>query len=221
MNHCGTHKCSSYCLVMTIITVLYNIINHKHVKDADIVIENSKRNAKLKIAKYRMDYGKARIFDSSGENTLTRGILIRLFSKIICDTNGQHRCHSRRNHPRILGEPHTFYITKVIMTHNDYLVTNRTGYETCMEKGIDYRDFIMEFNIHGCVRFEQYTASRLLEYYATKYNTKGGLNSDNWNLSFKSIIKDYTDSGISDKTVRSDYAKYMHEIIKLVSKTQD
>ena len=83
MNHYSTHKCSSYCLVITIITVLYNIINHKYVKDADIVTENSKRYAKLKISKYRMDYGKSRMFDSSGENNLTRGIPIRLFSKII------------------------------------------------------------------------------------------------------------------------------------------
>ena len=45
-NHCGTHKCRSYCLVITIITVLYNIINHKHVQDADIVTENSIRYAK-------------------------------------------------------------------------------------------------------------------------------------------------------------------------------
>ena len=57
-NHCGTHKCSSYCLVITIITVLYNIINHKHVKDADIITENSKRYVKLKISKCRMNFGK-------------------------------------------------------------------------------------------------------------------------------------------------------------------
>ena len=56
-NHCGTDECSSYYLV-TIITVLYNIINHKHFKDADIVIENFKCYAKLKIAKCRMSYGK-------------------------------------------------------------------------------------------------------------------------------------------------------------------
>ena len=52
MNHCGTHKCSSYCLVITIITVLYNLINYKHVINSDIVIENSIRYAELKIAKY-------------------------------------------------------------------------------------------------------------------------------------------------------------------------
>ena len=55
----------------------------------------------------------------------------------------------------------------------------------------------------------------------TKYNTKGGINSDNWNVSFKSIIKDFTDSGNSDKTTRSVHTKYMNEIVKLVSKTQD
>ena len=71
MNHYGTHKCSSYCLVITIIKVLYNIINHKHVKDADIVTENYKRYTKLNISKCRMYYGKSRIFHSSGENNLT------------------------------------------------------------------------------------------------------------------------------------------------------
>ena len=99
MHNCGTHKCSSYCLVITIIKVLYNLINHKHSKDTDIVTENSKRYEKLKISKCRMDYGKARIFDSSGENNLTRGIPIRLFSKIIFDSNGQPRYHCRKNHP--------------------------------------------------------------------------------------------------------------------------
>ena len=75
-NHCGTHKCSSFYLVITIIKVLYNIINHKHVKDADIISDNSERYVKLKISKCRMNFGKLRTFDSSGENNLTRGIPI-------------------------------------------------------------------------------------------------------------------------------------------------
>ena len=37
MNHCGTHKCSTYCLVRTISIVLYNINKHKQVKDNGIV----------------------------------------------------------------------------------------------------------------------------------------------------------------------------------------
>ena len=49
-------------------------------------------------------------------------IPIRLFSKLICDTNGQPRHHSRRNHSRILAEPHFFYTLEIIMTHNDYSV---------------------------------------------------------------------------------------------------
>ena len=159
-----------------------------------------------------MNFGKLRIFDSSGENNLTRGI--------ICDTNGQPRYDSRKNHPRILAEPHSFLYYGV---NNDTqrLLSNMKGYETCMKKGVDCKDFIIKLHIHGCAGFEQYTASRLLEDYVTKYNTKGGLISDNWTVSFKSIIKDYTDSGNSDKTVRSVYAKHMNEIIKLVSKTQD
>ena len=90
-----------------------------------------------------------------------------------------------------------------------------------MKRGIDYEDFIIQLNIQGCAGFEQYKASHLLVGYVTKYNTKGGVNCDHLNVSFKSIIKDYTDSGNSDKTARSVYVKYMNEIIKLVSKTQD
>ena len=49
-NHCGNHKCSCYCLIITIIKVLYNIINHKHINNADIITENSKNYVKLKIS---------------------------------------------------------------------------------------------------------------------------------------------------------------------------
>ena len=38
---------------------------------------------------------------------------------------------------------------------------------------------------------------------------------------FKSNIKDYIDSGNSDKTDMSVYAKYINEIIKLGAKTQN
>ena len=60
-----------------------------------------------------------------------------------------------------------------------------------------------------------------LEDYITRYNKKGGLNFDNCNISFQFIIKYYTDSSNCDKTTRSIYAKYMYEIMKWESKTQD
>ena len=63
--------------------------------------------------------------------------------------------------------------------------------------------------------------SRLIENYICKYTTKEGTNSDNWEVSFKSIYKDYTDNGNMNKTARSVYAKYMIEIMKVESKTQD
>ena len=37
-----------------------------------------------------------------------------------------------------------------------------------MKKDIDYKDFIIKLNIHGCAGFEQYRASHLLEDYVTK-----------------------------------------------------
>ena len=79
---------------------------------------------------------------------------------------------------------------------------------------INYEAFIIKLNIYGCAGFEQYTASHLIEDYLTTHNTKGSLNCDNWNVSFQSIIKDYTDSGNCDKPIRSVYAKYMYEIMK-------
>ena len=78
-----------------------------------------------------MDYGKVRIFDSSEENNLTRGIRIRLFLKIICDSNGQHRYHYRRNHLRILAELHSVLYYE---GNNDTerFLCNMTGYDTCI-----------------------------------------------------------------------------------------
>ena len=90
-----------------------------------------------------------------------------------------------------------------------------------MKNKINYEDFIIKLNNHGCDEFEKFTASHLVEDYITKYNTKWGLSSDKWIVSSKLIVKDYIDSGNSDKTVRSVYAKYMNDIIKLVPKTQD
>ena len=81
MNHCGTNKCSSYCSVSSTMKVLFNKEKHKHVKEIDKIFENNKVNARLKVSNCRMNFGKLRIFDSSGENNLTRGIPIRMFSK--------------------------------------------------------------------------------------------------------------------------------------------
>ena len=108
INHCGIHKCSSYCTVISIMKVLHNKEKHQYVKDTDVVTENNKIHTKLKCSYCRMIYDKLRIFDSSGENNLTRVIPIRFFLKHLCDTIGQPRYYSRRNHPRILAEPRSF-----------------------------------------------------------------------------------------------------------------
>ena len=100
-----------------------------------------------------MNFGKLRIFDSSGENNLTRGIPIRLVSKIICNSNGQPRYHCRRNHLRILAEPHSLlYYGGNKDTQR--LLCNRTVYDTCRKMKINYEDFIIKLNIHGCAGFE-------------------------------------------------------------------
>ena len=62
-----------------------------------------------------------------------------------------------------------------------FLLCNMTGYDTIKK---NYEDFIIKLNIYGCVGFEQYTASHLIEDYVTKNSTKGSLNADNWNVSY-------------------------------------
>ena len=71
----------------------------------------------------------------------------------MCDLNGQPRYHCRRNHPKILAEPHSFLYYG---DNNDAqrLLCNKTGYDTCIKKKIDYEDFIIKLNIHDCARFE-------------------------------------------------------------------
>ena len=113
-----------------------------------------------------------------------------------------------------------FSTMEEIMTHKDYFVIE-LAIKHVWTKKIDYEDFITQLYIHGCAGFEQYTASHLIEDYICKYATKGGINSDNWNISFQSICNDYIDDGQNDKTTRSLYAKYMNEIVKADSKTQD
>ena len=141
-------------------------------------VENSIPYTKLKIAKCRMDHGKEWIFDSSRGNNLTRSILIHLFSKVIYDSKGQSRYHCTRNHSRILAESYS-YLYYGGNNDSQCLLCNRTGYDTCMTKNIDYEDFIVNLNIHGCARFEQYIAFHLIEDDVTKYNKKWCLNSDN------------------------------------------
>ena len=220
INYCGTHKCSKYCHVISFKNVKYNQKKHKHLTEDDIYSVNGDKFARIKVIDCRMKFGKLRIFDKSGENNLTRGIAIRLCGAIICDINGLPRFHARRNHPRILQQPHSFLYYG---GNNDTqrLLCNRTGYITCMEKNINYENFLVQLNIHGCSGFEQYTASHFIEDYICKYTTKGGVNSDNWEVSFKSICKNYTDNSNTDKTARSVYAKYMIEIMKAESKTHD
>ena len=78
--------------------------------------------------------------------------------KIICDSNGQPWYHCRRNHTRILGEPHYFLY---------YGGNNDTQRKLCNGPGYDaylkrkkYEDFIIKLTIHGCAGFEKYSPYR-------------------------------------------------------------
>ena len=153
INHRGTHKYSTYCHLVLLRNIIYNKKKHKYVKKDDIFSKDGDMFARIKIIECRMKFGKLRIFDKSGENNITRGITIRLYGSIICDINGQPRFHARRNHPRILQQPHSFLY---YAGNNDTqrLLSNRTGYVTCMEKETIYEKLLVQLNIHGCVGFE-------------------------------------------------------------------
>ena len=153
MNHCGTHKCNCHCRVISIMKVLYNKLKHEHIKDADIVTENLICYAKLKITKCRICFCNLRIFYSSGENNLTRRIPIRLFSKIICDSNGQPRYYCRIIHSIILSEPH-FILSYGGNNNTHRLLCIKIGYDTCMKNKNNYGDLKIKLNIRGCTEFE-------------------------------------------------------------------
>ena len=82
MNHCGTHKYSKYCHLVSLRNVIYNKNKHKKVKEDDIFSKDVDF-ARIKVIVCRIKFGKLRIFDKSGENNLTRGIAIRLYGSII------------------------------------------------------------------------------------------------------------------------------------------
>ena len=81
---------------------------------------------------------------------------------MICDINEQPRFHARRNHPRILQQPHSFLYYGG-NNNTPRLLSNRTGYVICKKKIINYEHFLIQLNIHGCVGFKQYIASQLIE----------------------------------------------------------
>ena len=142
----------------------YNLTNDIFSKGGDMFV-------RIKVIEYRMKFGKLQIFDNSGENNFTRSIAILLYGSIICDIHGQPCFHARRNHTKVLQHPHYFLYYG---GNNDtqQLLSNRTSYVTFMEKDINYENFLVQLNIHGCVGFEQYITSHLIENYICKYTTK-------------------------------------------------
>ena len=66
---------------------------------------------------------------------------------------------------------------------------NMNGYNTCMDEDINHEDIRLQLNIYGCTGSEQFTISCIIKDYATKCDTKGDIHSDNWDVSFQSVIK--------------------------------
>ena len=74
-NQCRTHKCSNYCLRDIAHSVIYNANIHQNIPDDRIFTSQNGVSMIREIVKEcRMNFGKALLFDHSGENNLTRGI---------------------------------------------------------------------------------------------------------------------------------------------------
>ena len=89
INHCGTHKCSSYCLKGKKVSVEYNEASHSDISESDRFINsNGKQMIHIIMKDCRMKFGKPLIYGHSGENNLTRGIEMKLLLKVDFDNNG-------------------------------------------------------------------------------------------------------------------------------------
>ena len=77
----------------------------------------------------------------------------------------------------------------------------------------------------GMIGLDRQSGAYLSIQYSTKYQCKGGMNSESWNVSCYNIANAYCDSGNKDpnniKTARGVVAKCMYDMSKCMSKTRD
>ncbi len=224
MNHCGTHRCSGYCLQEKPFYVNYDPTIHTDTAPEDrIVTLDGTEKVRIKVHECRHRFGKALKFDSSGENNLTRGIPPQMHPCITFDKNGQPRYLARRNHPRILQQPYSF---TWYGANNDtqQMLINATSQSTLSILGSaeNYEKYHCNLSAAGVQGLEHHTGLDMVEEYGCSYSCKGGENSANWQSVSRTITEEYcARPGNGDRSIRSLVAKHMNEISKNMSVTRD
>lgn len=221
VNHCGVHKCSSYCLRTKKISTKFDENLHHNIDDSNVFTNPDGTNmVKMEYQECRMGFGIPLKFDSSGENNKTYGIKPEHHGGIAFNNNGHPKFIARRNHPRILQQPFSFLFWGA---NNDLqrLLVNRTTFKKIKERGMSYFHFLTCLQIIHKIGLEQFSGSYIVEQYITKYVSKGSFGSTNWDYCLKTIAENYCKDDNESKTLRSMVAKHMNSIFKLESKSCD
>ena len=174
------------------------------------------------IRECRMGFGRALIFDSSGENNITRGIKPVCKCEIHFDKNQQPKFIATRNHPRVLQAPYVFHLYGA---NNDtqYLLVNDLGNELFEEIGPErYQNFFKNLLCMKMGGLEHYNGVFILELYVTGYTCKGNEMSKSWEAILRAITKEYCSRDSNkDKNLKSLVAKHMNEIAGSMSIPRD
>ena len=227
-NHCGTHRCSGYCLKDKKLTVQFDPDNEDHV-----VVARSTPNRELaeghgviKITEQecRMFNTNPIKYDPSGENNLTGSVPFCFEPELSFDKNSCPRFVARRNHPRILEQPH---VAEYFGANNDiqHILINASFTRTMekLDNNFDaYIGYYRNLLALGKGGLEHHSGSNTAIKYMTGYCCKGGSSTQAYNNMLNDVTNAYCERDENvDKTVRSIIAKHMSELMKGTSVTRD
>jgi PIF1 helicase. len=225
-NHCGTHKCSEYCIkVARTINEPYDASKHDDdQRKSSFVNREGIEMIPIHIKECRMHFGAPLEKDFSGENNITGGIPFSAHGRIEFDKNQLPKYVACRNHPRIIAEP---TCSLYFGANNDIqpLLIN-SSYETLKEEfnGSDeeYDCFFRNLLTIKMGGLEHFNASHTINQYLTSYQCKGGKSTDEWKHKIQQLTESFcSDVSNEEKSIRSLIGKHMHDIPKAMSVTRD
>ncbi len=227
-NHCGTHKCSDYCLIAVtrsaVLEERANVVEIPGQETTTWTREDGTQMISRMFKTCRMYFGDALIYDSSGENNLTGGMILQLQPKIVFDRNGLPRYFARRNHPRTIGGPQSglYYgantdTQRLLVSADEKILLQKLGNDK--SKLFRYNKNLQTLGRAG---LEAQNAIKILERYLTSYQCKGGDSSADWKKTQETITRAYCENRDNgEKKLRSLVAKQMYEISSGMSMTRD
>ena len=205
-------------------SVEYNENNHKKEAKSIFTDKNGVVRVNVKCNHCRMKFGIFLRFDKSGENNITRGKERVVYPHIEFDDNGQQRFVGKQNHPRVLQEPYAFPYYGANNDIQKFLINVTDDVE------FDNPDYLAEklqnIGAVGKIGLERFSGADIGIDYSTKYFTKGGMNSDSWNVSQRSMASDYCKkkkemNEARKPTIRAIISKSMYEVTNQMSITRD